>query len=130
MYQEKGLIDSGDIAKVFGVLIAIVISQKVYPGLISYPITNDTWCKLVSRVVIAKLLKLPWKLLESYLKENSTNDNPYAIFLFLSIIPALGTCMSLFLFADLVSKKLGVIPESEKKEHDNEEEEEKGKLLK
>ena len=50
--------------------------------------------------------------------------------LFVSIIPALGTSMSLFLFADLVSKKLGVIPESEKKEHDNEDEEEKGKLLK
>ena len=42
----------------------------------------------------------------------------------------MGTSMSLFLFADLVSKKLGVIPESEKKEQDNEDEEEKGKLLK
>ena len=38
--------------------------------------------------------------------------------------------MSLFLFADLVSKKLGVIPEGGKKDQDDDKQEERGKLLK
>ena len=125
------MIDIGEISYLFGAFFAILISQKVYPGLIAYPITNDTWEKITSRTFIATLLVAPWILLLYFMKHHSKISAPYALLFFQGIIPALGTGLSLFLFADLVSKKLNVLPANEdSKQEDNDEEEEKGKLLK
>ena len=130
MFQTKSLIDIGEVTYLFGAFFAILSCQKVYPGLITYPITNDTWEKITSRTFIATLLVAPWILLLYFMKHHSKISDPYALLLFQGIIPAIGTGFSLFLFADLVSKKLGVLPANEDSKQEDIEEEEKGKLLK
>ena len=96
----------------------MLVSQKIYPGLITYPITNDTWTKLILRTFISAFVLTPWVLLKYSIKKSDISS-PYAALLVWKIIPALGIGASFFCFSDIVSKKLGVLPENEKSKKDD-----------
>ena len=104
------MVDIGDVSYLFGAFYGILVSQKVSPGLISYPVVNDTLTKRVSRTIIAICLVAPWIVLLYLVRKHSKNAGPYELLLFQGMIPSLGISVSLFLFADILSNKLGMMP--------------------
>ena len=122
-YQANSLIGFCHIVTVFGAFYGLLVMQKVNPGIISnlhFDLAGDNWLKRITRLVIAFILVNICMFLDHVISKSTSDLDIYMkmfiainfriyMKMFIAINFGLLTGMSVFMFADLLNKQLGLL---------------------
>ena len=107
--QNFSLKEVGEICVVLGAFYGLLLSQKLCPGIINGTLQDNASWKMIARFVMGCVFVVAIFFTMLKFVESAKIENSYALLVFRGIIPYTLIGMSLFLFADILSQKLGLL---------------------